>query len=513
MGVLTNCTMNNVTITVPGGEALTDTVAATQVLHISPDEGYTISADGVDTGSVPTGVTSINKANTTSAGAADNKVSITVDIDNTHTVSGNSTITLDITATATEITNYGLVRPAIIENAEHALIDTEVTMAGNSGVSVLTEKSDVNNVDTHYFNSEVPFNTWTKIGTVTVDADNDYTIVYPPYLISNGSEVGLSKFDLIQTSVTEDAVTGIISNYVFDLMFKDTGATGFIWPLGWAASAITDPEMSAVLSVKTILVDVPEYDHVIDGVDLGGGTEDVTSGSDIIPSGGTPPDEPMDTWYAGDAGSTFGISVTEVDGSVVTTEVVGTTTTFTMDASGLQNVPLTFSANQSGNTKEYDVTISGTGTTAILSQVKKTNGGNAHVPYSGINTSSVVNRYKQLSNTNVSIITQGGGNNWSRNGGDPDKTKTDSPLSTISGKDTFTFTRNCTGNIQKKPGAPTTFDAVNDEGVIITVKNLALTTSTVTGTITGDIFYERMGYETKTFTLDFNDWFELVTQP
>jgi len=500
--------MTSETITVPGSTALNNTHAPSQLLYISPNEGYTMSASNVTPGSNPTGVTSITKADTTSAGATDNKVLITVDIDNAHTVSGNSIINLDITAAATAITDYGLIRPAIIENVDQALIETTVTMTGTS-----TTTTDVGNIDVHYFNAEVPFDTWTKIGTVTVDADNDYTIVYPPYLVSNGSEVGLSKFDLIQTSVTEDAVTGIISNYVFDLMFKDTGATGFIWPLGWAASAITDPEMSAVLSVKTILVDVPEYDHVIDGVDLGGGTEDVTSGSDIIPSGGTPPDEPMDTWYAGDAGSTFGISVTEVGGSAVTTEVVGTTTTFTMDASGLQNVPLTFSANQSGNTKEYDVTISGTGTTAILSQVKKTNDGNAHVPYSGSNTSSVVNRYKQLSNTNVSIITQGGGNNWSRNGGDPDKTKTDSPLSTISGKDTFTFTRNCTGNIQKKPGAPTTFDTVNDEGVIITVKNLALTTSTVTGTITGDIFYERMGYETKTFTLDFNDWFELDTQP
>ena len=521
MGVLTNCTMNNVTITVPGSTALTDAVAATQVLHITPDEGYVISATDVTTGTLPDGeVTSINKTDTTTASTVGNKVAITVDIDNTHTVTGNSTITLDITATATAITDYGLVRPAIIENATQTLTSTTVTMANNSGVSVLTEKPNINNVDTHYFNSEVPFDTWTKIGTVTVNATSNHTIVYPPYLVSNGSEEGLSKFDLIQTSVTENADTSIISNYVFDLMFKDTGATGFAWPSAWFDSAITDPEMSAVLSVKTILVDVPDYEYVIDGVDLGGGTEDVTSGSDMIPSGGAGTydgveysEEPFDIVFSGSNGADVTIEVTEVSGGTnVTTEATGNdnTTVYTVDTSGFVNIPLGFEL--STTTKEFDVTISGTGTTAILSQVKKTSGG-SHTAYSVANSSSVTNRYIQLGSTDVDVIIQDGGADWTRNGGDASRTKSGSPLSTTSSKDSFTFTMNYTGDIQKKSGAPTTFDTTNSEGVVVTVKNLALTTNGVTGTITGDIFHERMGYKTKTFTLDFNDWFELDPQP
>jgi len=474
--------MTSETITVPGSTALNNTHAPSQLLYISPNEGYTMSASNVTPGSNPTGITSITKADTTSAGATDNKVLITVDIDNAHTVSGNSIINLDITAAATAITDYGLVRPAIIENAEHALIDTEVTMVGNSGVSVLTEKSNVNNVDTHYFNSEVPFNTWTKIGTVTVDADNDYTIVYPPYLVSNGSEEGLSKFDLIQTSVSEP-VDGIIAQYEFDLMFKDTGATGFVWPSGWLASAITDPEMSAVLSVKTILVDVPEYDYVVDGVDLGGGTEDVTSGSDIIPSGGVGTyddteysDEPFDIVFSGSDGAEVTIEVTEVSGDTdVTTEATGnnSSTVYTMSDLGFVNIPLGF--EPSTTTKEFDVTISGVNTTAILSQVEKTSTG-AHTPYSGASTSSATNRYIQLGSTdvNVDIISTGFDTETSND----HTTKTAGPLSSISGREVgFTIIREDSNSNNKAK-------------------------------ITGDIFYERMGYKTKTFTLDFEDWFD-----
>jgi|21_taG_2_1085346.scaffolds.fasta_scaffold01428_3 hypothetical protein len=527
MGVLTNCTITS-------EEVVGDTNFPSTTLVISPNEGYTIAAQAVliqdvsyatnsnslvytdgstvvfprvsnNVGSIVTNVTLSD---------VDGKVNVLVNIADAYAITADTPLPIDVTATATAVTNYGLVRPAIIENATQALTSTTVTMANNSGVSVLTEKPNVNNVDTHYFNSEVPFDTWTKIGAVTVNATSNHTIVYPPYLVSNGSEEGLSKFDLIQTSVTEDAATGIISNYVFDLMFKDTGATGFVWPSTWLASAITDPEMSAVLSVKTVLVTVPTYTHVVDGVDLGGGIDGVVSSSDMIPSGGTPSDELVDLLVEGDEGATFGVGVAEVGGGDATAAVVGTgSPTYTIDASGLQNIPLTFSSNQTGSTKQYDVTISGTGTTAILSQVRKTSGGAAYTPYSGGNTSSAVNRYKQLGNANVSIITEGGGTNWTRDGGNVNKTKTAAPLSSNSDKDTFTFVRDRGANIKTKSGSPTTFDTTNSKGAVVSIKNLSTSVNGTDGTITGDIFYEKIGYETITFTLDFNDWFELVVSP
>ena len=472
MGVLTNCTMDSVIITVAGSTALTDTEAATQVLTITPNEGYVISGNSVTTGTLPAGVSSIQRSNTSTPGQVGNKVSITVDIDDTHTVTANSVINLDITASAVAIVNYGLVRPAIIENVSQVLSNTTAVFT-NTSLSTITETQNVNSVDTHYFNSEVPLDTWVKIGTLTVSTTNSYTIVYPPYLASNGSEVGLSKFDLIQTAITENATTGIISQYVFDLMFKDTGTTGFNWPSDWLATAVTDPEMSAVLSVKTNLVTVPVYDYGINNVDLGGEIEYAESSSDIIPSGGL---QPMEVVYAGDPGSTFSLGVVQVDGSDVTSSVVGSTTTFTIGSSGLTSVPFTFTTNGAAPVKEFDVTISGTGTTAILSQVNKTSDGANPVAYTGANTSSVTNRYKQLGNADVSISIASSG--FDEQVTNTHTAKTVKPLLPTSGKQVgFAITRQSdnSGN---------------------------------TAVITGDIFYEKMGYKDKSFTIDFSNWFD-----
>ena len=472
MGVLTNCTMDSAIITVAGSTALTDAEAATQILNITPNEGYVISASSVTIGTIPTGINTITKADTGVAAAVGNKVSITVDIDNTHTVTADSIISLDIAASAAPIVNYGLVRPAIIENVSQALNNGTAVFTSTS-ISTITEASNVGNVDTHYFNSEVPLDTWVKIGILTVSTTGNYTIVYPPYLVSNGSEIGLSKFDLIQTAITESATTGIISQYVFDLMFKDTGTTGFNWPSNWLATAVTDPEMSAVLSVKTNLVTVPAYDYEITTGELGGGIEYTEGSSDIVPSGGL---QPMDVVYGGDPGSTFSVDVAQVNGSDVTSSVVGSTTTFTMNPSGLTNIPLTFAANADAPVKEFDVTISGTGTTAILSQVNKTSGGADPVTYTGANTSSVTNRYKQLGNADASInITSSGFNAQVSN---THVTKTVKPLLPTSGRQIgFLIVRNGSG-------------------------------STNTARITGDIFYEKMGYESKNFDIDFEDWFD-----
>jgi hypothetical protein len=546
MGVLTNCTITS-------EEVVGETNFPSTTLVISPNEGYTIAAQAVSIQDVSYATNSNSLVYTdgstvvfprvsnavgsivTNVTLSDvgGKVNVLVNIADAYTITADTPLPIDITVTATAITDYGLVRPAIIESAEYQLEETTVTITNNNSATdniVLVE--GVSDENTHYLNAEVPLDTWKKIGEVTITTDignSGYTFNYPPFLSSNGSEVSLSKFDLIQTSITEDPDTGQITVYGFDLMFKNTGTTGFVWPLVpvgtvdpfigdpyWKWNAITDPDITAVLNIKVQIMDLPDYDYVIDGVDLGGGTEDVTSGTDVIPSGGAGTyngveysEEPFDIVFSGSNGAEVTIEVTEVSGGTnVTTEATGSnsSTVYTMSDLGFVNIPLGFAL--STTTKEFDVTITGAGTTAILSQVKKTSVG-SHTSYSTEGSSSATNRYIQLGSANVDVIIEDGGDGWSRNGGDGSITKSGLPLSDTSGKDTFTFTMNYTGNIQKKPSAPTVFDTINNEGVVVTVKNLVLTTSTVTGTITGDIFYERMGYKTKTFTLDFNDWFEL----
>ena len=96
---LTNCTINSRSTQTPGGQAVGS--LASLVLKIKPDNGYVLQALDFsnNTGSV-TGITSITLANSSTAYADNNEVSVTVDIDDTFTPSADVDFVIDIDGAA-----------------------------------------------------------------------------------------------------------------------------------------------------------------------------------------------------------------------------------------------------------------------------------------------------------------------------------------------------------------------------------------------------------------------------
>ena len=98
---LTNCTINSTSVEVTPSQALGSGVA-NQVLTITPNTGYRVAADDFanNTGSL-TGVTSITLANSGTAYAENNTVTVTVDLDNSFNPgTSNHTLTIDIDGAA-----------------------------------------------------------------------------------------------------------------------------------------------------------------------------------------------------------------------------------------------------------------------------------------------------------------------------------------------------------------------------------------------------------------------------
>lgn len=93
---LNNCTINSTSVAVTPNTALTSSVAD-QVLTITPNTGYRVAAADFtnNTGSI-TGVSSITLANSGTAYASDNTVTVTVDLDDAYVPTAPITLTIDI---------------------------------------------------------------------------------------------------------------------------------------------------------------------------------------------------------------------------------------------------------------------------------------------------------------------------------------------------------------------------------------------------------------------------------
>ena len=79
---LTNCTITSTTVDVIKNQAVGST--ANQVLIITPDVGYVVQAADFTKQSPPTGIGTITLADSTTAYALDNTVTVTCDFDNAY---------------------------------------------------------------------------------------------------------------------------------------------------------------------------------------------------------------------------------------------------------------------------------------------------------------------------------------------------------------------------------------------------------------------------------------------
>jgi len=525
---------------------------------ISPDEGYTITAEdiviedidytsnssslvytdgayGVEFPRVENGVGSIIDTVTLSD-ESDGTVKVEVDLDNDYTITTNTTLKIDVAGNATAIEYYGEVRPAIRDIADRFLDGTTVTIASYGG-NTIEKHIGANDLDIHYFNSEIPIDTWSKIATITVATSGNYSFNAPPILVPyQANTIALSEFNLIQTSVTEDAITGQITEYVFDLMFKNSYTTGFTWvqtPLGsspdynpyWLDQGVVDPDITAVLWVDTFEMDIKDYDLEVTGIDLGGGSEESPGGSNVIPNDGLGKfGETIDTYIYGDPGAEVTVEVLDNSNGTTLLEDVGleshdpnnTGTPIPIiqkiDDTGKLKVELDFSnyANGSTSVNTFDLIVKGVDKTAVLRQMKKSPGAtDDFTEYSGADTSVVKNRYYQYpQNASITVTVSGSSNNSSSEDTNWVIINGASNANIISAWYVDGEGSNIEGSRVGEEGEITdTPLSYNTKAVNFNIIMQSFEENGNYCRITGDILFERIGSENVTVDLDFNDFF------
>ena len=129
---LTNCTINSTSVEVTPSQALGSGVA-NQVLTITPNTGYRVAADDFanNTGSL-TGITSITLANSGTAYAENNTVTVTVDLDNSFNPgTNNHTLTIDIDGAAVLEKDV----PKTLSGVFNVTVNNATTAASNQAYS------------------------------------------------------------------------------------------------------------------------------------------------------------------------------------------------------------------------------------------------------------------------------------------------------------------------------------------------------------------------------------------
>ncbi len=163
---LNNCSINSGTRSTPKNQAIG--TLASVVLTIKPDAGYVVSASDFtnNTGSV-TGIASVALTNTTTAYATDNKISVTVDLDNSFSPSGDITLTIDIDGDAI-LTK--LVPKTI--SGTYDTVTTNCTVASQSGVA--------------YSATGIPYSEQALFTKTFTASSGKFFDVAPNYVISTG---------------------------------------------------------------------------------------------------------------------------------------------------------------------------------------------------------------------------------------------------------------------------------------------------------------------------------------
>tara|TARA_R110000824_G_scaffold13169_9_gene57323 strand:+ start:4846 stop:5772 length:927 start_codon:yes stop_codon:yes gene_type:complete len=241
---LTNCSINSTSEVVPQDQGN----IISQVLYITPDDGYLISAvdlsvadksytdnssslefvNGTNGVVLDIAINSITLSNTTNVGATDNKVKVIVDFENGYTMPGADTVlTIDIDGEAISDNLIDLRAVLLIEGVTQFYDVFSVT--GASNITHLEVDGGVDSLgvpysDRFYFstNQSVEPGVQIKLATIAIHIDNgvgpNHTMSPEPSLSSAGS--GFDKFEIANVQATYD-VNNLLKVYTFDLMFTD----------------------------------------------------------------------------------------------------------------------------------------------------------------------------------------------------------------------------------------------------------------------------------------------------
>jgi len=189
---LTNCSINQGSIVVGASAAIGST--SNIVLTITPNAGYVLSESDFTIASPPTGISTITKANTATAYATNNTVSITCDLDDSYVVgTTDETFVIDVDGAAVLAQEKPIsVSGTFTYSGTNTAVTSETGSYTNSGFEgetevVLTKTFTANSG--YYFTTDP---------TVAISAGSYSS----NYSVSNGSRVYDSDNNLTAVTVT-----------------------------------------------------------------------------------------------------------------------------------------------------------------------------------------------------------------------------------------------------------------------------------------------------------------------
>lgn len=380
---LTNCSIDSASITVAQGQGN----ITSQVLYISPDSGWLVSAvdfkvadvsyssnssslvftNGANGVVLDIAISSITLADTTTAGLADNKVKVTVDFENGYIMPGaDTTLTIDIDGSATDASLIN-IRAVLLE------LDSIHTTTSISTDSTITHsETDASGVagthDRVYFNTvnSVESGVQIKLAEVTIQVN---TGSYPNRQITpvslagvDGSFEGTDKFEILNVVETYNS-DNLLQTYKFDLMFTDdTDLSMNSWASDYSTTGQYFPNITTRLLFSTEEVTIRNTGHAIDNVTTSGSMyHSNLADYYVIPSGGSLEDDKL--IVTGDAGATFNVDIVEDTVGGAFDNLPNFPASFTLPSGTGKtsvNIPVEFPSVGASSERTYTATVTAT---------------------------------------------------------------------------------------------------------------------------------------------------------
>jgi len=293
---LTNCSINSTSEVVPQDQGN----IISQVLYITPDDGYLVSAvdfsvanrsytnnssslefvNGTNGVILDIAINSITLSNTTNVGATDNKVKVIVDLENGYTMPGvNTVLTIDIDGGAVSDSLIN-IRAALFEGVTDA-VDTNLIIIPNTestgGIDPSYSLYNGGSHNIHYFNATTMPGTQLLLATITVETvgDTNLSLTPQPQLSIIAGEYAmyeaLPKFELVPMydgyTPVETVTTGLLKSKTYYLYFTDTIGINDPWPGGYDTLGAWFPSVTISLIAPAQEVFIPvENEGVVDTI-------------------------------------------------------------------------------------------------------------------------------------------------------------------------------------------------------------------------------------------------------
>lgn len=234
------------------------TMASSGTMTATPDDGYVVSATNFSHGTLPSAISSVTFANSTTAGQPGNTVVITVNLDTNFTAETDVTINIPITGSAqlfrleevpvTFDIDFEDRREHGVSNSGSALTNITDVSTSSNGAGVADSDGVIRTTLTSV--NSIVANESIKIGTLSILKVGDNRILTLPTLSYQNISSDIVTLEL--NNITEDS--GERTLYVFNVMFKSsvnvssdlTGAKIIINYKSVASQTITNQEIKRI---------------------------------------------------------------------------------------------------------------------------------------------------------------------------------------------------------------------------------------------------------------------------